>query len=177
MIENFGGNIARLRKEHNMSQTELAEQIGVQKQTVSNIERGVRYPTFETLEKFATLFHATPMQLFGNAKEVALADTPAMLNRIDKYDKKIQNLYHMTKILDRYSDETLIQLANNIDYIRNFFVPTPRFLNDGEPDITPDGKQAMTKPLFDQLPLDKIDEIVDKINFIKQNQNTLDHDK
>ncbi|OTP09600.1 hypothetical protein A5844_002379, partial [Enterococcus sp. 10A9_DIV0425] len=51
MIENFGNNVARLRKEHGYSQEELAQKIGLKKQSISNIERGVRYPTFETLEK------------------------------------------------------------------------------------------------------------------------------
>ncbi|MDT2274236.1 helix-turn-helix transcriptional regulator [Paenibacillus larvae] len=57
MIENFGQNVARLRKkEKGMSQEELAEKLDVKKQTISNIERGVRYPTFENLEKIAQLF-------------------------------------------------------------------------------------------------------------------------
>ncbi|AHD04636.1 helix-turn-helix transcriptional regulator [Paenibacillus larvae] len=56
MIENFGQNVARLRKKKGMSQEELAEKLDVKKQTISNIERGVRYPTFENLEKIAQLF-------------------------------------------------------------------------------------------------------------------------
>ncbi|MDT2240240.1 helix-turn-helix transcriptional regulator [Paenibacillus larvae] len=45
-----------MKKEKGMSQEELAEKLDVKKQTISNIERGVRYPTFENLEKIAQLF-------------------------------------------------------------------------------------------------------------------------
>ena len=40
MIENFGKNVARLRKQKNMTQSDLAKAIGVNKQTISNIEKG-----------------------------------------------------------------------------------------------------------------------------------------
>ena len=41
MTENIGTNIAQLRREHNMKQDELAEQLGVTPQAVSKWENGV----------------------------------------------------------------------------------------------------------------------------------------
>ncbi|RBS17150.1 hypothetical protein EA94_01184 [Enterococcus faecalis] len=101
MIENFGPNVTRLRKEQGLTQEELAEKIGLKKQSISNIERGVRYPTFETLEKLAQLFKATPTQLFGTPKEIAVSDTSIILDRIDEYNSKIQAVLRAEKILDR----------------------------------------------------------------------------
>lgn len=169
MIENFGSNIARLRKEFNMSQTELAEKIGVQKQSISNIERGTRYPTFETLEKFANIFHATPMQLFGTPKEVALADTPAILDRIDAYDERIRTLFELSKIMDSYPVEEISKVASEAQYIANFFTPHPSVDEDGVPNVDASGKVVMKPALFDRLPLDKITEAAEKIDYINKN--------
>ncbi|MEQ7179197.1 helix-turn-helix transcriptional regulator [Enterococcus thailandicus] len=100
MIENFGPNVLRLRKELGLSQDELAKRIDVNRQTISKIERGAGYPTFETLEKIAQLFNATPTQLFGTPKEIAISDTPIILDRIDEYDKKIQSVLRAEKFIN-----------------------------------------------------------------------------
>ena len=46
MIENFGQNIKRLRQKHQITQEDLAVAIEVQKQAISNIERGEKLPQF-----------------------------------------------------------------------------------------------------------------------------------
>lgn len=119
MIENFGKNVARLRKEQGYSQEQLAKEIEVNRQTISNIERGARYPTFETLEKIAKLFKATPTQLFGTPKEIAVSDTPAILNEIDKYNSKIQAILQVPKIIEEYK-EPIADLAYQVQSIQNF---------------------------------------------------------
>lgn len=53
MIENFGQNIKRLRQKHQITQEDLAIAIEVQKQAISNIERGKSYPSFENLDRIA----------------------------------------------------------------------------------------------------------------------------
>lgn len=65
MIENLGPNVARLRKNANLTQEQLAQAIDVKKQTISKLERSAGYPRMETLELIAEYFHATPTQLFG----------------------------------------------------------------------------------------------------------------
>ncbi|GMA08271.1 hypothetical protein GCM10025886_14220 [Tetragenococcus halophilus subsp. flandriensis] len=115
MIENFGKNVARLRKEFGYSQEELASRLEVKKQTISNIERGNRYPTFESLEKIAKIFKATPIQLFGTDKEIAVSDVPNILDRIDKYDVKVQRILKVSKFLNRYSLEDIEKIVKKID--------------------------------------------------------------
>lgn len=66
MIENFGKNVARLRKQKNMTQSDLAKAIGVNKQTISNIEKGDGYPTFNNLEKISCVLEADAVQLFAD---------------------------------------------------------------------------------------------------------------
>ena len=50
-ISFLGENIQTIRKHRGMKQQELADKIGINMQSLSKIERGVNYPTFDTLEK------------------------------------------------------------------------------------------------------------------------------
>ncbi|MTD40380.1 helix-turn-helix domain-containing protein [Erwinia sp. CPCC 100877] len=117
MIENFSKNVSRLRKEFGYSQEELAKKIDVNRQTISNIERGTRYPTFETLEKIAQVFKATPTQLFGTQKEIAVSDSPIILDRIDEYDTKIQNILKAENFINKVHADPEFYLDDNIQTI------------------------------------------------------------
>lgn len=175
MIENLGGNIARLRKAKNMSQEQLAEKVGVQKQTISNIERGARYPRFDTLEQLATYFEATPTQLFGTTQEIAISDTPAIMKQMDEYKILIQKFHSIRHFLDVVSVEDLDRTVDNIYTINKFFTPQPAWdlgqypHDEPMPVIYEKGGQKMDPPLAESLPLDRIDDLAEKLEFIKKN--------
>ena len=59
----LGENIQIIRKHRKMKQQELADAIGINLQSLSKIERGVNYPTFETLEKIMNVLGVTPNEL------------------------------------------------------------------------------------------------------------------
>ena len=59
----LGENIQRVRKFRNMNQQELADAIGINMQSLSKIERGVNFPTFDTLEKITSALGVTPNEL------------------------------------------------------------------------------------------------------------------
>lgn len=61
--KHLGENIQTVRKLKKMKQQELAEAIGINLQSLSKIERGVNYPTLETLEKIMTVLEVTPNEL------------------------------------------------------------------------------------------------------------------
>ena len=65
MQENIGANIARLRREHNMKQDELAELLDVTPQAVSKWENGASMPDIALLPKLADIFGITIDHLFG----------------------------------------------------------------------------------------------------------------
>lgn len=52
-----------IRKHRGMKQQELADKIGINMQSLSKIERGVNYPTFDTLEKIMDVLGVTPNEL------------------------------------------------------------------------------------------------------------------
>lgn len=72
IIQNFGPNLARLRTEKGISQTQLADDLSIGKQSISDYEKQKSYPTFANLDKIAEYFNATPTQLFGTSKEIEL---------------------------------------------------------------------------------------------------------
>ncbi|MEJ0061541.1 MAG: helix-turn-helix transcriptional regulator [Terricaulis sp.] len=56
-------NLIRLRHEKGWSQEELAEQSGLHRTYVSGVERAVRNPTIEVVEKLARSLKATASAL------------------------------------------------------------------------------------------------------------------
>ena len=57
--------IAARRKQLGKSQAQLAEDINITKQAVSNYEKGLRTPDFETLDNLAEALHTTLGYLIG----------------------------------------------------------------------------------------------------------------
>ena len=64
-ISFLGENIQTIRKHRGMKQQELANKIGINMQSLSKIERGVNYPTFDTLEKIMDVLGVTPNELLS----------------------------------------------------------------------------------------------------------------
>ncbi len=78
-----GAIIAQLRREHNMTQMQLADEMGVSFQAVSNWERGQSMPDISKLPELAALLNTTIDHLLGRRLPIleaaaagTLADTP-----------------------------------------------------------------------------------------------------
>ena len=67
MNESIGNIIMRLRKEHGMTQDQLANALGITFQAVSKWENGVSSPDISTLPLLADLFGVSVDQLLGRA--------------------------------------------------------------------------------------------------------------
>lgn len=65
----FRIRLKQLREEANLSQAQLAQQIGVSQSTVGMWESGRNKPSFDTLKKLAEKFHVTVGYLAGDAWE------------------------------------------------------------------------------------------------------------
>ena len=52
-MQQIGENISRLRKEQNMTQSELAKRVGTQKSNISRLESGNYNPSLDFLVKVA----------------------------------------------------------------------------------------------------------------------------
>jgi Predicted transcriptional regulator with C-terminal CBS domains len=65
MSKNVGENIIKCRKINGISQTYLANRVGISKQGLFKIEKGIVSPRAETIEKIMEALCITPNQLFG----------------------------------------------------------------------------------------------------------------
>lgn len=62
----FSNRLKFLRKQKSMTQLELADRVGVNKQTISQYERGVRRPDFDTLNLLCDFFNVSTDYILGN---------------------------------------------------------------------------------------------------------------
>jgi transcriptional regulator with XRE-family HTH domain len=60
----FGKNLRRLRRQKDFTQEQLAEATEISVEFLSNIERGINAPSFETLEKLSKVLNVSVKELF-----------------------------------------------------------------------------------------------------------------
>jgi len=63
--EKFGARLKEIRKSKNMTQENLAEITGMDIPNLSNIERGKKFVSSETLSKLATALNVSESELFN----------------------------------------------------------------------------------------------------------------
>ena len=68
MTAKVGGKIKDLREKTGMTQTELAEKIGVSKSVVSAYEKGIRNPSHKILELIAKTFGVSIIYFFEKGR-------------------------------------------------------------------------------------------------------------
>lgn len=80
-MQRTGALIARLRKEHHMTQMQLADALGVSFQAVSNWERGQSMPDISKLPELAEFFGTTIDELLGRRCPVLEQAAAGCLNQ------------------------------------------------------------------------------------------------
>ena len=60
----MGAKIKDLREKAGMSQTELADKLGLSKSVISAYEKGIRNPSFKILPQLAKIFNVTELYFF-----------------------------------------------------------------------------------------------------------------
>lgn len=63
VAERFGENLARIRREADMSQDELAARASVHRTAISQLERGLHVTRIDTLVKLAASLELSPAEL------------------------------------------------------------------------------------------------------------------
>lgn len=97
---NFSDNLKKIRKEHNLSQEQIAEQLGVSRQSVSKWESGQAYPEMDKMLQLCKLFNLNIDELLNqDIKEVN--NTKQAKNNINKFIDDF--LDYITKTIDMFS--------------------------------------------------------------------------
>ena len=93
--------IQKLRKEHNLTQEQLAEQLFVSRTAVSKWETGRGTPSMESLKQIANLFHITLDQLLSTEEVVVIAENENKddMKRFASYIDGIINLSALLGLL------------------------------------------------------------------------------
>ncbi|MDZ8106578.1 MAG: helix-turn-helix transcriptional regulator [Nostoc sp. DedQUE12a] len=60
----FGRKLRQIRRLKNLTQQQLAEATGISVEFLSNIERGINAPSFDTLEKLVEVLNVSYVELF-----------------------------------------------------------------------------------------------------------------
>lgn len=79
--ELLGQNVQTIRKMKGWTQQELSDKIGINLQSLSKIERGVNYPTLDTLEKLTQALEVTPNELLSGK----LKTSSHMITKISEF--------------------------------------------------------------------------------------------
>lgn len=72
----FGRNLERIRKDKKVSQTTLAQELGLTQQMISSYEKNVSSPNIETLIKIADYFNISIDTLVGHKTSGAESVSP-----------------------------------------------------------------------------------------------------
>ena len=65
MINDLASKLTTLRKRNNLTQSQLAERLGISPSIASSYETGVRQPSLEVLIKLAQFYHCSTDFLLG----------------------------------------------------------------------------------------------------------------
>ena len=82
-MASFNTRLLELRKQRELTQNELANYIGVNKQTISQYERGVRRPDFDTLCSLCDFFNVSSDYILGKANVTLRYVNSAGLAKLD----------------------------------------------------------------------------------------------
>ena len=121
MKENIGQIIKRLRKERNLTQEELAEQLNISAPAVSKWENGTSMPDITQVVPLANLYGVPTDVLFGVYGTNVQAEVEAALDEIFRMEENVLPA-DMAKvgleILEKYRD-ALRQYPNNSNIMCN----------------------------------------------------------
>lgn len=84
-MASFGERLKSLRESNGLTQDELAEKVGVTKQAISQYERGVRRPDFDTLSALCDLFNVSTDFLLGKSDYTSRLLDENELSMVDGY--------------------------------------------------------------------------------------------
>lgn len=167
MIENFGPNVKKFCQARHMTQKQLAEKVHIIPKSISEIERGVSYTSFETLELLAVALNVTAADLFGSPAEQHIHSVDAILDRIDDYLPKLERVNQLTRRMEDFSPRQLDNLAGQIDSIAEFFRPYILQDEDGIPTWDSNGRPIEHQSPYRDIPVKEIDRIYKEIQTIK----------
>lgn len=150
----LGENIQRVRKFRGMNQQELADAIGINMQSLSKIERGVNYPTFDTLDKITSVLGVTPNELLSGEWKNTSHMEQKILKFLEREERLNVELAHgqYDNYFDSEEEWKEYELKKLREYIMDYIGSEDRQASDMYPI-----KELIQRQKFQNM-LDKYDE-------------------
>ena len=122
----FGSNLKELRKLKNLSQEDLAERVGVSRQSVSKWETGDAYPEMNNILMLCKIFNCKINDLLSNnLEDFESFDEEVKMNLV-KFEKEKQNkMKTLTKILSLIGKIAGIVVKVAIPFVILLMIVTP----------------------------------------------------
>lgn len=99
--ETFSNQLRKLRKEHKISQRELAKALNLSDVSVSRYELGTAEPSLETFHAICNYFNATPDYLFGHVDNPSEKAPILSSTEIEEQEQQTVETYkHLTPLTD-----------------------------------------------------------------------------
>lgn len=95
----LGKRIKEIRKAKKLTQEQLAEFVGIETSSISNIENGRYFPTAENLDKIMQVLQITPLELFiveHNCENDFLIEELSNAMKTDSKLTKLMYKFYMT---------------------------------------------------------------------------------
>ncbi len=102
----FGRRLAALRRQKGLSQRELAERLGVPRETVDYYERRAVNPTLDVIQKVAAAVEVSAAELIGDGA------TPARASKRGGPTGKVQKVFEDVSRLPRRQQEKIVEFVS-----------------------------------------------------------------
>ena len=104
----FGKKLSSLRKQANLTQTDLAEKLNVSRQAVTKWENGSGLPDLDNIKKISSIFNVSVDELLDYKIENIKLEPDLTKETIDKENSKFKNV--ISFILERFKDSDSIEM-------------------------------------------------------------------
>ncbi|WP_051588883.1 helix-turn-helix transcriptional regulator [Ruminococcus sp. NK3A76] len=111
---NFGAILQKLRKEHKMTQEQLARKINKESSIISRYEKNLQSPTFETVRSFAAIFNVSMDYLSGMEKNSQISTYGMTDEQIKMVKGLVQMLCSKNSIKPQISNDECLKLIGSI---------------------------------------------------------------
>jgi transcriptional regulator with XRE-family HTH domain len=179
-------NIEKMRKDRNITQEQMAREIGLSRPTYINVESGERDPSASELEKIAAIFGVPPGELLSSPRNNKKFEQ-MYFYILRKFAKgvpktKLAKLLYLTDFATFYDT---LEPMSGVSYVRRKYGPVPdiffelteNLFDTGKINIEPlDGGALMikstSKDISDDLLSDKDKGLMDKICSLWKDKRT-----
>lgn len=110
----LGKRIKELRNKYKLTQTELAQRVGVTKSTIAAYENDSRQPSYTVLIKMANVFKVSIDSLLLNQEENIL-NTNGLTEEQTLIIESLINHYRKTNLLEKFVSEFSLGLKERVD--------------------------------------------------------------